>query len=123
MISPQIHHDFHQEIAYDVHNSLYNMIGYFSYQKISASGVVKQPRSDLPCSLLYLLFASSNHDSNSFIVLVDFDVPLMHQSLHIMSPDVLSVCVGVFDELDHDTTRNVIGAQSATPQLFLVQVP
>jgi hypothetical protein len=30
MISPRIHHDFHHEIAYDVHNSLYNMIGYFS---------------------------------------------------------------------------------------------
>jgi hypothetical protein len=33
-ISPWIHHDFHQEIAYDVHNSLYNMIGYFSWQNL-----------------------------------------------------------------------------------------
>jgi hypothetical protein len=27
---PRIHYDFHQEIAYDVYSSLYNMIGYFS---------------------------------------------------------------------------------------------
>jgi hypothetical protein len=30
MIFLQIDHDFHQEIAYVVHNSLYNMIGYIS---------------------------------------------------------------------------------------------
>jgi hypothetical protein len=92
------------------------------YPKITASGAMKQPRSDLPCSMLCPLFTSSNHDSISFLVLVDSNVPLMHQSLHIVSPDVPSVCARAFVELDHDATRNMIGAQSATPWPFLVQV-
>jgi hypothetical protein len=34
MIFSWIHHDIHQEIAYDVHNSLYNMIDYFSWPNL-----------------------------------------------------------------------------------------
>jgi hypothetical protein len=79
-----------------------------TYPKIATSGAMKQPRSDLPCSLLYLLFTSTNRDSNSFLILVDSDVPLMHQSLHIVFSDVISVCAGVFTEVGHDSTRNVI---------------
>jgi hypothetical protein len=41
--------------------------------------------------------------------MVDSDVPLMHQSLHIVFPDLLSVFVGVFAKFGHDATRNMIG--------------
>jgi hypothetical protein len=50
------------------------------------------------------------------------EILLMHLSLHIVFPDVLGVSKGVFTELDHDATMNVIGAQSATPRPFAVQV-
>jgi hypothetical protein len=73
MISPQIHHDFHQEIAYDVHNSLYNMIGYFSYQKIAASGAVKH--QDQICHVHCSIFCS--HPATMIVIPSSFWLILM----------------------------------------------
>jgi hypothetical protein len=50
------------------------------------------------------------------------EIFLMHQLDHIVFPDVLSVSAGALTMYGHDTTMNVIGAQSATQQPFVVQV-
>jgi hypothetical protein len=50
------------------------------------------------------------------------EIFLMHQPHHNIFHDVLLISAGAFTELDHDATKNVIGAQSATPQPLVVHV-
>jgi hypothetical protein len=86
-----------------------------TYPKTAARRISMQPGSNsswlLPCACTH-----SVHMTEILILFLLYsEIFLMHQALHIMFPDVVSVYAGVFAELDHDATRNMIDAQSTTP--------
>jgi hypothetical protein len=93
-----------------------------TYPKIAARGIETQPESD-PSWLLPRVYAHFLHTTEILILfLLYYHIFSMHRPHYIMFPDVLIISAGVFAELDHNATRNVIGAQSATPRPFVVQV-
>jgi hypothetical protein len=93
-----------------------------TYPRIAASGIETQPRSH-PSWLLPHICTHSVHMTEILILFILYsDIFLMHRPNHSVFPDVLIISAGAFTKLDHDATRNVIGAQSATPQPFVVQV-
>jgi hypothetical protein len=57
------------------------------------------------------------------IILLCYKVPLMHELVHNVLPDVLSVCARTFIEINHDAIRNMIGVQYATPRPWHVLIP
>jgi hypothetical protein len=83
-----------------------------TYLKIAASGIETQPGSHSS----WLLPHVCTHSVHMTEILILFIRP--H---HSVFSDVLIISAGAFTKLDHDATRNVIGAQSATPQPFLAQ--
>jgi hypothetical protein len=93
-----------------------------TYPKIAASGIETQPGSD-PSWLLPRVYTHSLHMIEILILfLLYYDIFSMHWPHHSVFPDVLTISAGAFTEFDHDATRNVIGAQSATPRPFIVKV-
>jgi hypothetical protein len=86
-----------------------------TYPKIVARGIETQPGLD-PSWLLPRVCTHSVHTTEILIIfLLYYDIFLMHRLHRSVFPDVLIISAGVFTELDHDTTWNVIGTQSATP--------
>jgi hypothetical protein len=93
-----------------------------TYPKIAARGIEMQPGSD-PSWLLPHVCTHSVHMTEILILFLLYsDIFSMHRLHRSVFPDVLIISAGTFTELDHDATRNVIGAQSATPRPFVVQV-
>jgi hypothetical protein len=93
-----------------------------TYPKIVASEIETQPGSD-PSWLLPHVCTHSLHTTEILILfLLYYHIFSMHRPHRSVFPDVLIISAGAFIELDHDTTKNVIGAQSATPRPFIVQV-
>jgi hypothetical protein len=89
---------------------------------MAASGIETQPGSD-PSWLLPHVCTHSVHVTEILILFLLYsDIFSMHQSHHSVFSDALIISIGAFTKLDHDTTRNMIGAQSATPQPLVVQV-
>jgi hypothetical protein len=92
------------------------------YPKIAASGIETQPGSD-PSWLLPHVCTHSVHMTEILILFLLYsDIFSMHQLHRSVFPGALIISAGAFTKLDHDATRNMIGAQSATPQPFIVQV-
>jgi hypothetical protein len=93
-----------------------------TYPKIAASGIKTQPGSD-PSWLLPHVCTNSVHMTEILILFFLYsDIFSMHRPHRSVFPNALIISAGAFTKLDHDTTKNVIGAQSATPQPFVVQV-
>jgi hypothetical protein len=93
-----------------------------TYPKIAASGIETQPGSH-PSWLLPHVCTHSVHMAEILILILRYcDILSMHQPPRSVFLDSLIISTRAFTKLDHDATRNVIGAQSATPQPFVVQV-
>jgi hypothetical protein len=94
-----------------------------TFQKIAARRMPMHWEYDSSWLLPHVCIHSVHKIRILILFLLYSEIFSKHQSLHTVFPNVLSVCAGAFTELDHDATKNVIGAQSATPQPFVVQVP
>jgi hypothetical protein len=81
-----------------------------------------QPGS-YPSKLMPRVYTHSVHTTKILILFLLYsDIFSMHQPHRSMFSNALIISAGAFTKLDHDATRNVIGAQSATPQPLVVQV-
>jgi hypothetical protein len=93
-----------------------------TYPKIAASWIETQPGLH-PSWLLPHVCMHSMHTTEILILILWYcDIFSMHRPHRSVFLDALIISAGVFTKLDHDATRNVIGAQSATPQPLVVQV-
>jgi hypothetical protein len=90
-----------------------------TYLKIIARGIETQPGSH-PSWLLPCVYTHSVHTTEILILFLLYsDIFSMHRPHLNVFLDVLIISPGAFTELDHNATRNVIGAQSATPDLSM----
>jgi hypothetical protein len=81
-----------------------------TYLKIVASGIETQPGSD-PSWLLPHICTHSMHMTEILILFFFYsDIFSMHRSHCSIFLDALIISAGAFTKLDHDATRNVIGA-------------
>jgi hypothetical protein len=91
-----------------------------TYPKIAARKIETQPGPD-PSWLLPHVCTHSVHMTEILIIFLLYsDIFSMHQPHHSVFPDALIISAGAFTKLDHDATKNVIGAQSTTPRPFVV---
>jgi hypothetical protein len=85
-----------------------------TYPKTAASRIETQPGSH-PSWLLPHVCTHSVHMIEILILFLRYyDIFSMHRPHHSMFPYAFIISTGAFTKLDHDATRNVIGAQSAT---------
>jgi hypothetical protein len=91
--------------------------------EISTRRVLMQPEHDSP----WLLPGACTHPVCMIviflIILLCCKVSLMHQLLHNVFPDVLSVCARTFVEINHDAIRNMSGVRYVTPRPCHVLIP
>jgi hypothetical protein len=92
-----------------------------TYPKNIARGIEMQPGSD-PSRLLPRVCTHFVHTTEILILFLLYsDIFSMHRPHHRVFPDALIIFARAFTKLDHDATRNVISAQSVTPQPLIVQ--
>jgi hypothetical protein len=81
-----------------------------THPKIAANGIETQPGSH-PSWLLPHVSMHSVHTTEILILFLRYyDIFSMHRLHHSVFPDALIISAGALTNLDHDATRNVIGA-------------